>query len=69
MYKLVTLSFLLTFTAARRYDLETPTVSSRPITRVMLQEPNLTQVDSVIKNVPSAVSHHSNTIVRDSSGI
>uniref|UniRef100_A0A1A9UJ49 Uncharacterized protein n=1 Tax=Glossina austeni TaxID=7395 RepID=A0A1A9UJ49_GLOAU len=57
------------FTAARPYDLETPTVYSSPVTSVILQEPSFTQVGSVIESVPTAVSHHSSSIVHDSSNL
>lgn len=63
------LSLLIAFSAARPYDLETPTVYRPPVTSVILQGPSFTQIGSVIKSVPTAVSHHSSSIVHDSSNI
>lgn len=55
------LSALLAVAAARPGHLETPLVYSAPT--VTVQETSLAHVGNIVKSVPSAVSHHSNSVV------
>ncbi|XP_013117511.2 LOW QUALITY PROTEIN: larval/pupal cuticle protein H1C [Stomoxys calcitrans] len=67
MFKLVVLSALLAVVAARPGHLETPLYYSAPT--VTVQESSLAHVGNIVKSVPSAVSHHSNSVVHSSAHV
>ncbi|XP_073839273.1 uncharacterized protein [Musca autumnalis] len=69
MFKLVVLSALLAVAAARPGLLETPLYYSAPAATVTVQESSLAHVGNVVKSVPSAVSHHSNSVVHSSAKV
>ncbi|XP_061400414.1 retinin-like [Musca vetustissima] len=70
MFKLVVLSALLAVAAARPGHLETPLFySAAPAATVTVQESSLAHVGNVVKSVPSAVSHHSNSVVHSSANV
>ncbi|XP_061400413.1 larval/pupal cuticle protein H1C-like [Musca vetustissima] len=70
MFKLVVLSVLLAVAAARPGHLETPLFySAAPAATVTVQESSLAHVGNVVKSVPSAVSHHSNSVVHSSAKV
>ncbi|XP_037938948.1 retinin-like [Teleopsis dalmanni] len=68
MFKLVVLSALLAVAAARPGFIDSPLVLSAPAS-IAVQEPTLAKVGSVVKNIPTAVSHQSQSIVHSSANV
>ncbi|EDW26080.1 GL18447 [Drosophila persimilis] len=71
MFKLVVLSALLAVAAARPGHLleSSPVVYSAPATTTIVQEPYLANVGSVVKSVPTSVSHQSQSVVHSSAHV
>ncbi|XP_073840579.1 uncharacterized protein [Musca autumnalis] len=69
MFKLVVLSVLLAVAAARPGHLETSLYYSAPSGTVTVQESSLAHVGNIVKSVPSAISHHSNSVVHSSAKV
>ena len=69
MFKLVVLSALLAVAAARPGYIDSPLVLSSGPASIALQEPALAKVGSVVKNIPTAVSHQSQSIVHSSANV
>ncbi|EDW30369.1 GL17864 [Drosophila persimilis] len=70
MFKLVVLSALLAVAVARPGHLyESPLVYSAPATTTIVQEPYLANVGSVVKSVPTSVSHQSQSVVHSSAHV
>ncbi|KAH8384287.1 hypothetical protein KR200_001255 [Drosophila serrata] len=70
MFKLVVLSALLAVAAARPGHLleSSPLVYAAPATTI-IQEPVLAKVGAVVKSVPTAVSHQSQSVVHSSAHV
>ncbi|XP_014089371.1 cuticle protein LPCP-23 [Bactrocera oleae] len=67
MFKLVVLSALLAVAAAAPgFIASHPVVYSAPIATVAVHEPVLTKVGTVVKSIPTSVSHQSQSVVHSS---
>ncbi|SPP87046.1 retinin-like [Drosophila guanche] len=70
MFKLVVLSALLAVAVARPGHLyESPLVYAAPATTTIVQEPYLANVGSVVKSIPTSVSHQSQSVVHSSAHV
>ncbi|BFF99731.1 retinin [Drosophila madeirensis] len=70
MFKLVVLSALLAVAVARPGHLyESPLVYAAPATTTIVQEPYLASVGSVVKSIPTSVSHQSQSVVHSSAHV
>ncbi|XP_068139844.1 retinin-like [Drosophila tropicalis] len=70
MFKLVVLSALLVVVAARPGLYESPLVYAAPAAHTtIVQEPVLAKVGAVVKSIPTAVSHQSQSVVHSSAHV
>lgn len=64
------LSVLLAVAAARPSHLETPVVYAAPAAATYtVQEHGVAHVGNIVKSVPSAISHHSNSVVHSTAHV
>ncbi|XP_037938942.1 cuticle protein 12.5-like [Teleopsis dalmanni] len=68
MFKLVVLSALLAVAAARPGLIESPVVYSAPATTIV-HEPAYAKVGAVVKSIPTAVSHQSQSVIHSSAHV
>ncbi|XP_061394440.1 uncharacterized protein LOC133329996 [Musca vetustissima] len=69
MFKLVVLSALFAIALARPGLYESVEVHSAPLSTVTVQEHGYAQTGSLVKSVPSSVSHQSHSVVHGSAHV